>query len=721
MSHHLLFEIGAEEIPPSYIEPALEQLEAGVREGLAERHLEFEGTRTFGAARRLTIEVTGLAERQPDRDEEVVGPNVKAAYDPQGNPTKALLGFCQGRGVDLSAVRRIVTAKGEYVAVTVHHVGKPAAEVVPPLLASVATRLQFPKSMRWLDDDTRFARPVRWLVALLDADVLPVKAFHLEAGRASQGHRFLSPGPVELAHAHEYLELLDRAHVLADHRERRARLESQRDALAREAGGKAVADDELTAIDTFLAEWPTAFLGSLDARYLDLPREVIVMALREHQRFFAVDDPASGKLLPKFVAVRDGDDRGLDTVRRGNEAVLAARLEDADFYWKTDLKRPLNVQIEALQGVVWMEGRGSLRDKAARLESLCEWLAGRLAPDAAKAARRAALLCKTDLTSEMIGSGKEYAALQGTIGSYYAARAGEPEDVCRAIAEHYQPRGAGEALPATDAGAVLAMADRLDHVAGAFVSAKVPTGSEDPLGVRRAGNGVIRILMEQSRHLDLYAATMESTRPLFAADPELAQAEIMKQLGDFWRSRIETALDERGAAYDVRDAALEARPPMPDGRTRPGWNDPSDALDRARALGLFRNDRRFEPLVVLFKRVDNILKATTESLTEPYDRGVLRDPAEIRLIAALDRARSDSDPLWEKRDYAGVLNALLGMEEPIHHFFDHVLVNAEEQRLRVNRLRLLAAVRGMFLRGWDLSRVVVGAEEGAVAGVQRSG
>ncbi len=713
MSHVLLFEIGAEEIPPSYVPQALDQLERGARAGLEELRLAFEDVQVYGTPRRLALMVRGLAGRQTDRDEEVTGPSAKAAFDAAGQPTKALLGFCQGRGVDPALVRRVQTPKGEYVAVTVHHVGKPAAEVLRPLLTRLATTIGFPKTMRWLADDTRFARPVRWLVALLDDQVLPVRAFGVDAGRESQGHRFLARGAVSLRQAREYLGALEKAFVLADPTERSARIRSQAETLAREAGGRIRDDEELLAINAFLAEWPTALRGAFDERYMKLPVEVIVMALREHQRFFAVERPLTGptrpELLPSFIAVRDGDSRGLDQVRRGNEEVLVARLDDAEFYWQTDQKRTLEQWVESLGSVVWMEGLGSLRDKAARLESLTDWLADRLNPSAKTAARRAALLCKTDLTSEMIGSGKEYASLQGVIGAYYAKHAGEPEEVRFAIYDHYRPAFANDVLPTTDAGLILSLADKLDHVAGSFIAGKVPKGSEDPYGVRRAGNGVIRILMEKDRSLDLYAASMESTRILFANDPELPHAAIMKQLGAFWRGRVESALDDRSIAYDERDAAVEARVAGSE-VGRPGWTDPADCLSRARELRGFRADARFESLVILFKRVANILKAATEPLPASLDRAALVEPAEQALHSALLRAREATDPLWARRAYRDILPALLDMERPIHTFFDVVLVNAEEARIRLNRLRLLDEVRALFLRGWDLSRVVVEGE-----------
>ncbi|TMQ67736.1 MAG: glycine--tRNA ligase subunit beta [Candidatus Eisenbacteria bacterium] len=708
----LLFEIGVEELPASYVAPALEQMEHLARTALEELRLSCARLETLGTPRRLALVVRGVAVRQTDIEEEIQGPASRVAFDAEGRPTPALLGFCRGKGVDPAAVRRVKTPKGEYVAATIRHVGQPAALVLPKTLASVATRLQFPKSMRWIAaNDTRFARPVRWLVALLGGHTVPVRAFALEAGRSTRGHRFLHPRKVELSTARDYARALERARVLVEPRRRARRLKEQLDHAARRAGGRAVADPALVEINNFLVEWPTVFAGRFDAGHLKLPREVIVTALREHQRFFAVED-GEGRLLPMFLAVRNGSLEGIDQVRKGAEDVLAARLEDARFYWETDLKHPPWDRIEQLGGVVWMEGLGTLRDKATRLESLAGWLAERIAPEAAVPARRAALLCKTDLLSEMIGSGKEYASLEGVIGSYYARVAGEPEPVAAAIAEHYRPRGPADALPVTPAGVVLSLADKLDHVAGAFVAGKVPSGSEDPYGVRRAGNGVVRVLVEQQRHLDLREATMETTQPFFARHPELPHATIVKKLGEFWRGRVEAALEDRDIPYDTREAALEAQVQLNGARPRPGWIDPWDCHERAGALAGFRGDRRFEPLVILFKRVANILKAATEPLPEALDRARLAEDAERALLEALETARRRTDPLWRQRAYREILPALLDMEAAIHGFFDRVLVNAEDAPTRLNRLRLLTEVRALFVRGWDLSRVVVEGERG---------
>jgi glycyl-tRNA synthetase beta chain len=710
MARDLLFEIGVEELPAGYVPPALAQLESGVREGLDALRLPFGGVLTYATPRRLTVLVHRVGPRQSDLDEEAMGPAARVAFDAEGRPTRALLGFCAGKGVEASAVRRVQTPKGEYVAVTVHHAGRPAAEVLPGMLAGVARALQFPKAMRWDAGDYRFGRPVRWLLALLGADVLPVAAFGVDAARATFGHRFLHSDTLKVKEPGAYLDALRAARVLADPNERRRVVVEQVTAAAAERGGRVVADDELTDIVNYLVEWPTAIAGGFGERYLDLPREVIVTALREHQRFFAVER-SDGTLLPCFITVRNGDAKGLDTVRRGNEDVLVARLEDARFYWDTDLKHPPAELVEKLADVVWMEGLGSLRDKATRLESLAGWLGERLEPSAREAAVRAALLCKTDLLGEMIGSGKEYASLEGIMGGHYARRAGESDAVAAAISEHYLPRGTGDEPPFSAAGALLALADKLDHVAGAFVAGKAPSGSEDPYGVRRAANGAIRIVLERGWSLDLRAAAMEVTRPYFAADPDLAQAEIMKKLGEFLRSRVDTALADRGLAYDIREAALEARILL-SGAARPGWCDAADVLARARALEAFRNDPRFTPLVVLFKRVANILKAVSEALPPALDTVRLGDSHEQALLAATELARARTAGSWEQRDYAAILPELLGMGDAIHGFFDHVMVNVDDAALRLNRLRLLSDVRELFLRGWDLSKVVVEGEKG---------
>lgn len=695
-----LLELGVEELPTTYIAPALAQLERQLRESIGEARLKFDDTVTFATPRRLAVLVSELETKQDDYTEEATGPPAAAAWDKDGQPTKALLGFARGKSVEVGAVRRVQTDKGEYVAVTVEHKGRVAAEILATAITRIVPALSFPKTMRWLDGDGaegagfRFARPLRWVVALLGGEVLDLRLAGLAAGRASRGHRFLHPGEVAIGKPTDYVGALAKAGVIADPRLRQLGIVEQATALAKAAGGRLVADEELVDINNFLVETPTALLGRFDASYLDLPREVIVMALREHQRYFAVEDDA-GNLLPAFVGVRNGDDRNLEGVIAGNTSVLKARLDDARFYWDTDVARSPEARVPDLAGIVWLADMGSMLDKTRRVEVLAAWVAGRLGADPAVVSR-AAHLAKTDLLSEMIGSGKEYASLEGVMGAYYAARHGEPPAVVAAIREHVRPRGAGDELPASDAGAVLSIADRADTVVGSFLAGKVPSGSEDPYGVRRAANGVVRVLLEQERALSLVELTEAAVAGYVTV--EAPSADVRERLAEFWSGRVAGALGDRGAAYDEIAAALGGHE---------GADDPLEVERRARALARWRGNADFVPLVVGYKRVANLLRAAAEGEVPAQPADTYPEPAETALAGALAAASRAADPQFAARDYDAVLRTLLSLRAPIDLFFDAVMVNVEDAAVRRRRLGLLATARALFDRGWDLSKVVV--------------
>jgi glycyl-tRNA synthetase beta chain len=705
-----VLEVGVEELPASYVMPALDHLRESFTGGLSELRLGSGEISSYATPRRLAFRIPDLALRQRDTEEEATGPAVKDAYDADGNPTKALMGFARGRGVELSDIRRVTTDRGEYVAATVRHEGKPAAEVLPDLIERAIAAAPFPKTMRWslAAPEFRFARPIRWLVCLLGDEVVAVNVAGVTAGARTRGHRFLSPEPLEIGEPSRYLEVLRQGSVVADYVERRKQLVKGIERLAKQADGRLVEDDELVEINNFLIEKPEVFLGRFDPVFLDLPREILVTSMREHQFYFAVED-AKGKLLPVFIGVRNGDGQNLEGVVVGNARVLRARLDDARYYWDTDLKVPPDDRVEDLAGITWLEGMGTMYDKSHRVVRLGLWLAAQWAPDAEPAVEHAALLMKTDLLGEMIGSGKEYAKLEGVIGAYYAEQHGADPDVVAAIREHLKPKGAGDSLPSTDAGSILAIADRLDSATGCFLAGKIPKGSEDPYGVRRAGNGVVRILLEQDRHLDLWSAC-ERSLALFGpggapAEPGRVaevQPELRKQLSDFWRGRVETALGNEDFAYDEVAAVVEADH---------GWMDPLDARHRAAALREHRQDESFVVLVIGFKRVANILRAETDAPeTAAGAPGGARweHPAETALAAALEKARTAAGPLYEKKDYPAVLNVLLEMRGAIDSFFDDVLINdPKDPDGRLRRLGLLSEVRALFVRGFDLSRIVV--------------
>ena len=695
-----LLEIGVEELPATYALPALEALERALAADLGELRLRYRRIESYAAPRRLAVLVRGLTLRQSDAEEDALGPSVKVAYDEQGQPTKALLGFARGKGVELDAVRRVTTDKGEYVTARVRHVGRAALEVLPALVERRVAALPFPKTMRWSQTAPgfRFARPVRWLVALLGGEVVPVTVGGVTAGACSWGHRFQAPKPVRIARPAGYLAALERAAVVADHRRRGELLLEAARRVATEAGGRLVEDAELAELNTFYVEKPAAALGRFSEAYLDLPREVVVTAMREHQRYFAVED-AQGRLLPAFVVVLNGNEHNVAGIVRGNERVLRARLDDARYYWETDLKRAPGDRIEELRGIVWLEGVGTMLDKALRVERLAGLIAERWAPGTERFARRAALLMKADLLGEMIGSGKEYASLEGVIGAYYAERHGEAPETVAAVREHLRPKFAGDALPATPAGAALAVADRIDSVIGYFAGGKIPSGSEDPYGVRRAANGVVRILLEQERHLDLAHGTRQVLR-LFA--DRAVDPAVPGQLEEFWKGRVDAALEEQGFAYDEVATVLESEL---------GWGDPLDARQRLAALRAHRAAESFTVLVIGYKRVANILRAEPDApqnaAAAPGGAAWGHD-AERALAEALAGAEQRALPLYEARDYAAVLDVLLELRGAIDAFFTDVLINdPQDPAGRLRRLGLLNQVRALFGRGFDLSRIVV--------------
>jgi glycyl-tRNA synthetase beta chain len=698
----LLLEIGCEEIPASFLGPALAELEALARAGLAEARLGFGAVRALGTPRRLALLIDGLVERQEDRVREVVGPALRASYDTDGNPTNAAKGFAKGAGVAVEALEKTQTPKGEYLLARVHETGRATAEVLPEIVRAWIAGLHFPKTMHW-NGTGRFARPVRWIVALLDGEVLPLEAFGVFAGRRSRGHRTIAPGEFELKGPQEYVEALRGQGVLVDPAERRARIEEELAKAASPLGGKAVEDAELLDEVTNLVEWPEAVVGSFDATYLKLPRPVVVTAMRAHQRYFAVEGP-DGSLLGHFVMIRSGRGEGADQVRRGTQAVLRARLEDARFYWENDLKGGFESKGDLLKGMVWHERLGTIHDRTRRLEFLVGDLARRLAPSARDAVSRAARLCKIDLATEMVRSGKEFATLQGIVGAEYAAASGEPEGVVRAIREHYRPQGPGDPLPESMEGTLLSLADRIEAIVGGLRAGLEVTGSQDPYGLRRAGNGVVRILLEKRLRLDVLAVAARLVEFYegegLAADPKGGSLE------PFWALRLESALADLGVTHDTAAAVLAVRP-----------GDPVDVLARARAIEEIRLGDDFEGLMVGYRRAANLLRTAKAEdivtsgtpLAEKAENFGERVEANLHLETKMARQAVETLLQGDGPDYAKALQILLGLRRSIDEFFDGVMVMVDDTVARKRRLALLEAVRQTFLRIADFSMLPTGA------------
>lgn len=695
MPESLLLEIGCEELPASFIAPALAELREEAEAGLREARLGFTSARTLGTPRRLTLLVDGVADRQEDRTLEVFGPPVAVAFDGSGKPTPAALGFAKRVGKPVDSLERRPGPKGEVLFAQVLEPGRSAREVLPELLREWILALHFPKTMQWGRPE-RFARPVRWLVALLGTGILPVELFGLRAGRQTRGHRVHAPEWADVPRPSSYVDLLRERIVMAQPEDRASAITESLVRSAASLGGAPVPDPGLLAEVVDLVEWPEAVTGSFDARYLELPRPVVVTAMRAHQRYFAVEGK-DGALLPYFIMIRSGRGEGHDEIQRGTQAVLRARLEDARFYWQNDLKEGLEAKVASLKGIVWHEKLGTLHDRTLRIVQLVEELARVLAPASRRNAARAALLCKADLASEMVRSGKEFATLQGVVGAEYALAQGEPAEVVRAIREHYLPQGPSDPIPSTPEGILVSLADRLESLVGGFRAGLEVTGSQDPYGLRRAGNGIVRILLEKGLRLDVLDVAQR-------LDSQLAEAKVGESRGEafrsFWIQRIQSAMEELGVSKESAMAALAIRP-----------GDPLDVLARAQAIDSIRQSSNFEGLMVGYRRVANLLRAADpgdipsleQPLAEKAENFGEKAEADLHLETKMARQAMETYLQASSPDYGAALKHLMALRPSIDAFFEAVMVMTEDPSSRRRRLGLLEAVRQTFLRIADFS------------------
>ncbi len=712
-----LLEVGSEELPARFVPPALEHLHRRGAELLAEHGLAVEGLRVYGTPRRLGLLCATLALRQPDRTVELKGPPLARAFDAEGRPTAAGLGFARRSGVPLEDCERLEDARGAYLVARRVEPGRPAAEVLAELIPRLVLGIPFPKVMRWGESDLEYARPLQWLVVLHGEDVVPVRLGDLDAGRRTRGHRTLAGNRwLELPAAATYLERLREASVVADPAERTDLIRRGiADILAALPGGGLCREDpELFEEVLHLCEHPTPFLGSFDAEFFSLPDEVIVTALKAHQRYFAVTAPGESRLLPHFISVRDGGTAGLDIVRQGNERVLRARLADALFYWRFDQQRSPDEQVARLAAVTWLEGFGSLRDKIERLVRLVDrlWLGGLGdGGPSPPALARAAFLCKSDLVSEMIRDGKEFTRLEGIMGAHYARQAGEPVEVCRAIERHTMPRGAGDELPGDRVSSVLAAADRLDNLAGCWLAGFAPTGAKDPYALRRQALALLRIVLDLQARIHLTSLIEEALAPFGDLVPEANRALVAGELREFVLTRLAVHLvDGLGIAPEVVRAVLPAH-----------GDDPTDARAWAQALAGFRDRRDFLQLATGFKRCKNILEGQVLAGEERrqtvarWRRGGegadgtsladLDEPAERELLAQVAEAVPELLAAEERGDYAAVFGQLSAFGPAIDRFFDNVRVNVADDEIRRRRHAFLREIHALFALYADFSEV----------------
>jgi len=704
-SRDFLVEIGTEELPPKSLLNLSAAFAEGIAKGLKDAGLAYKSLEAFATPRRLAVRVRRLAEQQPDRPLEKRGPPVKAAFDASGAPTQAALAFARGCGVDVAALEKIETPKGEWLVHRGTEMGARTASLLPGIVTASLDALPIAKRMRWGAGEAQFVRPAHWVVLLFGHEVLDAEILGLKAGNLTYGHRFMAPRALKLSSPASYVgTLLKRGKVMVDFAARRDAIRAGVTSAAEQIGGIAVIDAALLDEVTGLVEWPVPLAGRFDPQFLELPQEVPIATMQEHQRYFPVRD-LQGRLLPWFVTVANIASRDPSQVVAGNERVVRPRLTDAAFFYRTDRQQPLEARVDALQRVTFQTQLGSLHDKTQRVRALARAIATTIGGEPALA-DRAAELSKCDLLTLMVG---EFPELQGLMGRYYANHDGEPGEVAEALREQYLPRFAGDDLPATRTGMALSIADKVDTIAGIFATGQKPSGTRDPFGLRRAALGLLRTSIERRLDLDLQQllalavdnARADMARVAATQGKALAAADdaaLAREVYDYVIERLRAYYVEGGAGIEVTaemfDAVLATRP--------------ASALDfdaRLRALVQFLQLPDAASLAAANKRIANLLKKVAGPVGDQVDAALLIDPAEQVLAEQVIAIAREVEPKFAARDYTAALQQLAALRHAVDEFFDSVMVNADDPALRANRLALLNRMRGLFMRVADLSRL----------------
>ncbi|QJD29720.1 glycine--tRNA ligase subunit beta [Methylococcus geothermalis] len=681
----LLFELGTEELPPKSLLKLSGALKDNMAAGLEKAGLSYAAIEAYATPRRLALLIRELATAQPDQTVERRGPALNAAYDATGAPTKATEGFAKSCGVTVDQLITLKTDKGEWVGLIQEVRGKPTETLIPDIIRQSLAALPIAKRMRWGAGLAEFVRPVQWVVLIYGDGVIECEILGVAAGRTTRGHRCHAPAPIEITCPAEYARLLTtQGHVLPDFAERRSRIERHAVETAATVNGKPLIDPDLLDEITALVEWPVPVLGGFEARYLSLPPEVLITTMQDNQKYFPVVD-ADRKLLPHFITFSNIDSRRPEFVRQGNERVVRPRLADAEFFWNQDRKRTLEDRVEELGQVTFQNKLGSMLDKTRRVQHMAAFVAESLNVDPSFA-ERAALLAKADLLTHMVG---EFTELQGTMGRYYALAEGEPEEVAQAIEEQYLPKVSGGPLPASRTGEILALAEKIDTLAGIFSIGLVPSGDRDPYALRRAALGVIRILIEKELDLDIEVLLEKALGRLpHGFDPDATRSALL----DFLYERLRGYCLDQGYRHDEFEAVLAIRP-----------TNLVDFVYRLLAVREFRALTAAESLAGANKRIRNILRKSGETVVANADEQILAEPSEKALLAAARQAHADILPLLHARDYTTALCRLAQLRDSVDTFFDEVMVMTEDESLRLNRLGLLALVEGLFLNIADIS------------------
>jgi len=680
-----LVEIGTEELPPKALRNLAESFAANFTAELDAAGLAHGGVSWYATPRRLALKVANLSAAQPDRAVEKRGPAIAAAFDANGVATKAAEGWAHGCGITVEQAERLRTDKGEWLLYRAHMKGKNAQSLLPAMVSASLAKLPIPKLMRWGDSEVQFVRPVHTVTLLLGDESLSATILGVASGRTIRGHRFMGEPEFTIDHADQYPQiLLERGKVLADYEARKARIKADAEAAARKIGGVADLNDSLLEEVTSLVEWPVVLAATFEEKFLAVPAEALVYTMKGDQKYFPVYD-AAGKLLPNFIFVSNIASKDPQQIIAGNEKVVRPRLADAEFFFKTDRKKRLEDNLPRLETVLFQKELGTLRDKTDRIQALAGWIAGQTGADV-NHATRAGLLSKCDLMTNMVF---EFTDTQGVMGMHYARYDGEAEDVAVALNEQYQPRFAGDDLPSNPVACALAIADKMDTLAGIFGIGQHPKGDKDPFALRRAALGVLRIIVEKNLPLDLQTLTEEAVR-LYGN--KLSNARVVDEVIDFMLGRFRAWYQEEGHSVDTIQAVLARRP------TRP-----ADFNARMKAVSHFRTLEASATLAAANKRVSNILAKSSEPLNDNVQASLLKENEEIQLATYVSALSSKLAPYFAEGRYQEALIELAQLRTAVDNFFEQVMVNAEEREVRINRLTLLAKLRELFLRVADIS------------------
>lgn len=680
-----LVEIGTEELPPKALRSLAESFAANLTAELDNANVDHGKVTWFAAPRRLAIKVADMAPSQPDLVVEKRGPAISQAFDAEGNPTKAAEGWARGCGITVDQAERLTTDKGEWLLYRAQVKGQPVTQLLIDMVSRSLAKLPIPKLMRWGDKETHFVRPVHTVTLLLGSDIVEGEVLGIKSDRVIRGHRFMGEAEFALENADQYPDiLLERGKVVADYEQRKATIKAGAEKAAQELGGVADLTESLLEEVTSLVEWPVVLTAKFEEKFLEVPSEALVYTMKGDQKYFPVYDK-EGKLLPNFIFVTNIESSDPQQIISGNEKVVRPRLADAEFFFKTDRKQRLEDNLPRLETVLFQKQLGTLRDKTERLEALSGWIAGKIGADV-NHATRAGLLAKCDLMTNMVF---EFTDTQGVMGMHYARHDGEAEDVALALKEQYQPRFSGDSLPSTDVSAALALAEKMDTLAGIFGIGQFPKGDKDPFALRRAALGVLRIIVEKGYQLDLVEMTQEAAR-LYG--DKLTNQNVVQDVVEFMLGRFRAWYQELGYSIDTIQAVLARRP-----------TQPADFDARVKAVTYFRTLEEATALAAANKRVSNILSKSAEKLDDSVQAAVLKAPEEVKLATHLVVLQEKLAPMFVAGQYKEALVELASLREVVDGFFDNVMVMDEDHAVRINRLTLLNQLRELFLKVADIS------------------